>query len=627
MNFSWQDIWRLVKRWWWLAIIGVGLAGSTSYYFASKKDNLYAARTRLMVGSSILSTNPNSRDFSLSITLAQAYAEMARQRPVTQGVVERLQLPMGWWDLVGMVQTRVIPSAQLLEITVIHTNADFAALAANAVAEELIRQSPASSQDGIDRDFVRLELAGMQAKIESIQMQLTELQNNMVSLTSATELEGARTQLAELEQLRLTFSTSYVELASVLNTQSPNTLTIVDPASPIWNPIAPNPKKEAMMAAVAGLALAVAAVLVLEFADDTLRIQDDGAESLMGLPILGRVARMSNGRCEPHSPAAEMIRQLRTKVMLASPSGRLKSLVVTSPMPRDGKTVVAANLGVAMAAGGARVVFVDADLRAPALHEWLDRPNVAGLTEVLSTDAVQWDQLLPQLLCDTHVPGLSLLPAGRPTLDPSVLLISPRMSELLERLSQQFDFVLFDSPPVMAAPDATILATLAEGTLFVTCPVRTSRKITNRSKDKLLSRKDTHLIGFALNRMPLRRQSYKYTYRKEIVPQRKLPTLLPRKLSQTLSSLPVIGRPADPDLISLAQAASILGVHRNTVKRWCKEDRLPAVRKNLRWWVRQSGLQSTLLNGLSEEVSLPALDGSDVHPTSENLQQPTAEEA
>ena len=112
MNFAWQDIWHLVKRWWWLAIIGMVLAGGTSYHFASKKPNIYAARTRLMVGSSIRSLEPDSRDFSLSLTLSQAYAEMVRLQPITQGVVERLELPIEWQQLAAGIQTRVIPSAQ-----------------------------------------------------------------------------------------------------------------------------------------------------------------------------------------------------------------------------------------------------------------------------------------------------------------------------------------------------------------------------------------------------------------------------------------------------------------------------------------------------------------------------------
>ncbi len=606
MNFTWQDFWGIIKRWWWLPIIAIVLTSGPSYYLAKKKPDTFAARTRLMVGSGILSTDPNSQDFGLSLTLAQIYAEMARLRPITQGVVDRLNLNMNWWDLAGRIQTRVIPNAQLLEITVVGRDPEFVASAANAVADELVRQGPASTQ-GIDRDFVEQELTDIQAKIATAQTQIDELNDSMLSLTSAAELEEARSRLNELEQLRLNYHSTYVELASLMNAQTPNSLTVVEPASPSYYPLGSSVKKEVALAVMAGLALSLAAIAVLEFVDDTLRIQDTGAQSVMGMPLLGTMARMSSDRCEPHSPAAEMIRQLRTKVLLSSPSGRLKSLTITSPMPKDGKTILATNLGVAIAGGGARVVLIDADLRAPAMHEWFDQPNLAGLTELLNTESTQWEQLLPELLRDTGVPGLSFISAGRPPLDPSILLISPRMRELLTLLSEQFDFVLFDSPPALVAPDATILATLAEGTLLVVSPGKTSRKATARAKDKLTLRQDANLIGIALNRMPLSRYAYKVAYHEDMMPQKKFSVRRLNKLSHALSSLPIIGRPSDPDLISLPQAASMLGVRRNTVKRWAKQGRLPTVRKGVRRWVRQDELKSTLLDRLMNKNPLDTI--------------------
>ncbi len=606
MYLNWQDVWRVIKRWWWLFVISVILSGGPSYYFAKRKPPLYAARTRLMVGSSIRSTNPNAQDLGLSISLAQIYSEMVHMRPITQGVVNRLGLNMQWWDLSARIQSAVNPSAQVLDIIVVDRDPDFAAVAANAIADELLRQGPDSMQ-GIDRDFINQEVEGVRAKIAEAQAQVDELNDSLLSLTSAAELAEARSRVNELEQLRLGYHSTYVELASLLNSQSPNSLRVIEPASPSYYPIAASAKKETLLAVLAGLALCAAAVLVLEFVDDTLRVQDLGTHAVLGLPLLGSVARMPTGHCDPWSPAAEMIRQLRTKILLSSPDGRLKSLVVTSPMPRAGKTVLTANLGVAMAGGGARVVLIDADLRVPTMHEWLDQPNLAGLTELLSTDQAQWDSLLPQLLRDTNVPGLSFISAGRPPLDPAVLLISPRMPALLELLSQQFDFVLFDSAPALVAPDALILSTLVQGTLLVVSPGKTSRKAANRAKNKLLSRQDINLIGIALNRVPVMRQVYKSTYRDDTVVQQRPLLRLLDKLTGKLAHLPIIGRPEDIDLISLSQAASVLGVRHGTVRRWRRQGRLPAVRKGLRWWVRQDEMQNALLDRLlavgSEELS------------------------
>jgi excisionase family DNA binding protein len=236
---------------------------------------------------------------------------------------------------------------------------------------------------------------------------------------------------------------------------------------------------------------------------------------------------------------------------------------------------------------------------------------VAGLADLLSADRAQCERMLPQLLRDTDVPGLSFISAGCPPLDPAALLTSPRMPDLLVMLSKQFDFVLFDSPPVLLAPDATILAMVAEGTLLVVSPGKASRKATRRSIDKLTSSEDTHLIGVALNRMPLSRYAYHYTHRKEVVPQQGSPAGLFHRLTNIMPSLPLIGRSANSDLASLSQAASMLGVHRKTVKRWCQEGRLPGVKKRLRWWVKQDGLESMVLSQVATKTSLDiqALDG------------------
>jgi capsular exopolysaccharide synthesis family protein len=210
---------------------------------------------------------------------------------------------------------------------------------------------------------------------------------------------------------------------------------------------------------------------------------------------------MKGGHCEPHTPEAEKIRQLRTQALLLSTSGRLKTLLVTSPQSGDGKTVVTANLGTALAVGDLDVVIIDADLRNPALHEWFDQPNLDGLADLLDADEDMLENLIPQHLRETHVPGLSLLSAGNLPQDPSLLLTSPNFITLLRLLSDQFDMVLLDSPPILRAPDSTILARLVEGTLLVFSPTITSRMAAKQAIGNLNSRDDIHIIGVALNRM------------------------------------------------------------------------------------------------------------------------------
>jgi len=597
MSFSWQEIWRLIKRWWWLAILSVIVAAVSSYRASQSVTPLYYSKSTLMIGRVMQDPNPNQADLSTGQQLAATYVQMAKRKPVLQGAIDSLGLQMNWGDLAGRVNAWLVPRTQFLEIGVVDSNPQRAKALADAIAEQLVLLSPANPS-GISQDeqaFASQQLENLKVKIEDAEEEIRQLQEELDAAISARQIQDLQNQIQVLESKISGWQSTYSQLLTTLQGGDVNALTIFEDASLPGRPIGTNVRMNVLLAAAIGFALATGAVLLIEFADDTLRIDEHGSESIMRLPLLGTVPRINGPRYDPRSPEAEMFRQLRTKVLLSLPGGDLKSLLITSPQPGDGKTSVASNLAVTMAAGGARVVVVDADLRSPSLHERFDQPNLTGLADLLNADKIQYEPLLPHLLQDTHVPSLSLLPAGRPPLDPSILLASPRMATLLEFLANQFDFVVLDSPPLLVSPDATLLGRLAQGTLLVLTPDKTSRRATLQATEILKSREDIHIIGVALNRISLKRRAYPYYYRQETASQRGYVARLLNKLTKAVFSLPVIGRRADPDLISLSEAAMMLGVHRDTVKRWCQLGRLPAVRKGLRWWVKRDKLQDTLL--------------------------------
>ena len=599
MSFTWYDIWRLAKRWWWLVALSVAVASVSSYWASQSVTPLYYTNATLMIGSVMQDPNPNQADIYTGQQLAVTYAQMARRKTVLQGAIDSLGLQMYWGALAGRVNASIVPRTQLLEISVVDSSPPRAKALADAIAQQLILLSP-STPSGITQEeqaFSRQQLDDLKLKIEGAEEEVKQLREELDAAVSARQIQDLQSQLQVLELKVSGWQSTYSQLLTSLQGGEVNVLTIVDEASTPTYPISPNVKMNVMLAAAIGLALAAGAILLIEFADDTLRIDDPNTESVLGLPILGTVPRIPSGHCEPRSPEAELIRQLRTQVLLASANGRVRSLVVTSSQPGDGKTVTTANLGVAMAGGGSKVVLVDADLRSPALHEWFDQPNLAGLADLLQADTEQIEQLLPQLLRDSSVPGLSVLSAGHLPLDPSILLASPNMATLLEQLLEQFDLVIFDSPPLLAAPDATVLSIMAQGTLLVSSPERSSRRALRRTRDTLQSREDIKIIGVALNRTSLGRYAYPYTYLDPAM-MRQQPAGLMGRLTGALASLPVIGRPPDPDLISPSEAAAILGVRRRTVERWCSEGRLPAFKQGFRWWIRREELQSTVLDHL-----------------------------
>jgi non-specific protein-tyrosine kinase len=205
----------------------------------------------------------------------------------------------------------------------------------------------------------------------------------------------------------------------------------------------------------------------------------------------------------PRSAAAEAYRTLRTNLQFSSLDRDVRCVLVTSAVAGEGKTTVVANLGVALAESGKRVLLVDLDLRQPALHELFGLARSPGLSEALIADRDE----LPSVA--TAVPNLSLLPAGEPPPNPAEFVSSARLARLLERARERVDFVLVDSPPVTVVSDPAVLATLVDGVVLVVSAGRTKRELAQRARDQL-ERVGAHLLGAVLNNARLDRAARQY---------------------------------------------------------------------------------------------------------------------
>lgn len=201
---------------------------------------------------------------------------------------------------------------------------------------------------------------------------------------------------------------------------------------------------------------------------------------------------------DPRSPASEAYRTLRTNLEFSSLDRPLRSLLVTSPAAHADKSLTLANLAVVMAEGGCQVILVDGDLRRPALHEIFGVENGVGLSEVIR-QACSWAaDVVPSLpLQEVGVEGVRLLTSGQLPQNPSVLLRSPGMQQVIAHLAGQADLVLYDAPPVLAVTDAALLAARMDGTLLVIRAGGTRRDHVQRAKD-LLAQVNAHLVGAAL---------------------------------------------------------------------------------------------------------------------------------
>ena len=197
----------------------------------------------------------------------------------------------------------------------------------------------------------------------------------------------------------------------------------------------------------------------------------------------------------PDSPLAEAYRALRTSLQLPDGNAPFRAVQVTSPQALEERADVAANLAVVVAQAGLKVLLVDADLRWPLLHQSFELANEKGLTTLLAEEAE-----LQTCIAETGVANLYLLPAGPPVPNPSEMLGSKRMAQLVEELKQCADVVLLNAPPVLAVTDATVLGTRLDGTVLVIESRSTQREAAVRAVETLRSA-EARVLGVVLDKV------------------------------------------------------------------------------------------------------------------------------
>lgn len=194
---------------------------------------------------------------------------------------------------------------------------------------------------------------------------------------------------------------------------------------------------------------------------------------------------------DPRSPISEAYRTLRTNLSFYSVDNPIRTLVVTSPAPDEGKSTTIANLAVTMAQSGRRTILVDCDLRRPTLHELFEVDNNTGITSMVLNENA------PPPLRKTEVENLWLLPSGPKPPNPADLLGSRQIDRVLTQLKEQADIVLLDAPPVVGVTDAAVLGAKTDGVLLIINAGKTRREHAERAKE-LLERARVRIIGAAL---------------------------------------------------------------------------------------------------------------------------------
>jgi capsular exopolysaccharide synthesis family protein len=208
----------------------------------------------------------------------------------------------------------------------------------------------------------------------------------------------------------------------------------------------------------------------------------------------------------PKDPVAEQYRTIRTNIQFSNADQEIKSLVLTSSGPAEGKSTTATNLATVYAQQGLKVLLIDADLRKPTAHYTFRLENHAGLTNVLTRQST-----LGQAVQETEVQDLYILTSGPIPPNPSELLSSNQMEEILKEMKQQFDIVIFDTPPILAVADAQILANQVDASILVVSSGKTDKEAALKAKELLVNAK-SKLLGAVLNNRKTESGNYYYYY-------------------------------------------------------------------------------------------------------------------
>lgn len=385
----------------------------------------------------------------------------------------------------GERHPEVVALTQQLQVA--HTRASNARISAQSAAEARV-------------DAAAREEARLQAKLNAARAELSTLAESPVAYSvSQQEAEATRAALNSLIFRRENGARTVIEMQTIQQ------------AIPPTVPVYPQKGRNYAVALGAGLALGVALSWLLSSLDTSIRRPTD-IQNIPGLRLLGVVPQhiqkglsSASGLVQASNGFADGIRMVRTGLMFSLAEGRgPKVVVVTSASPEEGKSTVATSLAVLLTETSSRVLLVDADLRRPSCHLAFGAKNDTGLADFLAVGDVS------AAAPDTRpVRGLRVITAGSPRANSSALLGSPAMAELLKIARENCDWIVIDSPPALVLPDASILANLADGVLFVSRADMTRKRDLMAAVDHVRGMRG-NILGVVLNDVNMRRHSYYY---------------------------------------------------------------------------------------------------------------------
>lgn len=457
---------HFLRRWAWLLIATAVVVGLVTFVWSSNRTPIYEATTSLMVDNRLPvdRTTPNYDALRVRDRLAITYAALLKRRLVLEETIANLALDITPGELNSRVVVEPVPDTELIHLSVSDRDPYLAA----KLADEIVRVF--NQQEG---DILLNPYAGTG------------------------------------------------------NTQS---LRVIDAATINWQPVSPNISRDVILATIVALLIALAAAYLVDYFDDRLKSRAD-VERLTKLHVLAAIDQIPGETpadrvivlTDPDRTISEAYRLFRASLEALLDQQQITTIAVMSSLPMEGKSTTAANLAVALAQTGKRVLLVDADLRHPMIHTLFRRQNMAGLTAALERD--EWN--LGDYIVPTNIDNLQLLFSGHDTPASTKLIGAERFPRFVTALRSQADIVIFDCPALLETVDAALIVNACDAALMVIRSGTTRAREVNQAK-ALIGQLDTPVIGAWLNGVATRQRSYD-DHRNQAIRRRRLAQLFERQ--------------------------------------------------------------------------------------------------
>ncbi len=424
------------------------------------------------------------------------------------------------------IKVEPIRDTRLLKLNVDNRDPKLAADIANRIADLFVMRnlyyiSKNELMNLLKNEYLKLEskMSDNEKIYKSGHPEMIRLQKEMAEMVSKIEEEKRSVyNFGNIEEY--TKKDSQYALAGF----KANNITIQDRAEVPIKPVRPKKMLNIALAIIVGMFGGLGLAYFMEYLDDSIRSTDE-IEKITGWPILGNVPKIGGKEeyreaekdlfvdVKPRDPISEIYRIVRTRILFSSTDEhQVRCIFVTSPGPQEGKTTTLCNIGIAMAQNKKKVLLIDADMRRPRLHDIFNKPNEIGLSSILSGQAI-----LSEALQSTGIEGLSIISGGIVPVNPSELLAGNKTKELIIKAKEQFDFIIFDTPPIAMLTDAAIIAGAVDGAVIVIESGKTSKRTLTRVHN-LLEHAKTRIIGMVLNKANIigdEHYYYSYYYGKE----------------------------------------------------------------------------------------------------------------